>query len=49
MTQAALDAAVAGTSANSNAVGTLDTPFADPDAEALRNKMNELLAALRRA
>jgi len=29
-------------------VGTLDTPFADPDAEALRNKVNEMLAALRR-
>ena len=39
---------VAGSSANSNGVGTLDTPFADPDAEALRGKLNELLAALRR-
>ena len=39
---------VAGSSANSNAVGTLDTPFADPDAESLRGKLNELLAALRR-
>jgi hypothetical protein len=39
---------VAGSSANSNGVGTLDTPFADPDDEALRGKLNELLAALRR-
>jgi hypothetical protein len=39
---------VAGSSANSNGVGTLDTPFADPDAESLRGKLNELLAALRR-
>ena len=40
---------VAGSSANSNGVGTLDTPFADPDAESLRGKLNELLVALRRA
>jgi hypothetical protein len=39
---------VAGSSANSNGVGTLDTPFADPDAEALRGKLNELIEALRR-
>ena len=39
---------VAGSSANSNGVGTLDTPFADPDDEALRGKLNELLVALRR-
>jgi hypothetical protein len=37
-----------GTSANSNAVPTLDTPFAYLDAEALRQKMNELLLAMRR-
>ncbi|MBL9130323.1 MAG: hypothetical protein JNG86_03935 [Verrucomicrobiaceae bacterium] len=35
-------------SANSNAVATLDTPMADPDDEALRQKVNELLLALRR-
>jgi len=29
-------------------VGTLATPFADPDLETLRLKMNELIAALRR-
>jgi hypothetical protein len=39
---------VAGSSANSNGVGTLDTPFADPNDEAIRGKVNELLAALRR-
>ena len=40
--------AVAGTSSNSNAVATLDTPFADPDAEAMRLRFNELVLALRR-
>lgn len=48
VTNAALDSAISGTSSNSNGVGTLDTPFADPDAEALRGKFNELLVALRR-
>ena len=32
----------------SNGVATLDTPFADPEAEALRSKLNELINALRR-
>jgi len=32
----------------SNAVPKLDTPFGDPDMEALRQKMNELILALRR-
>ena len=36
------------TSANTNAVSTLDDSFADPDMEALRQKMNELILALRR-
>ena len=45
--------AIAGTSANSNAVSTLDTPFAsDPptlaDMETMRAKMNELINTLRR-
>jgi hypothetical protein len=44
----ALDAAIGGTSSNSNGVGTPDMPFADPDDEALRGKVNELIAALRR-
>jgi len=48
VTQAALNAAIAGTSANTNPVATLDTPFADPDAEALRQKLNELIQTARR-
>ena len=45
--------AIAGTSSNSNAVATLDTPFANnpptlADIELLRAKINELIAALRR-
>jgi hypothetical protein len=43
-----LDAAIAGSSANTNAVATLDNPFADPDMEALRQKLNEMLLAARR-
>jgi hypothetical protein len=48
-----LASAIAGTSANSNAVATLDDPFAnDPptlaDMETLRSKVNELINALRR-
>lgn len=39
---------LAQTSANTNAVGTLNTPMADPDAEVLRQKMNECLNAARR-
>jgi hypothetical protein len=45
---AQLDTAIANTSSNSNAVAGLAGPFADPDAESLRQKLNELLAALRR-
>lgn len=33
---------------NSNGVGTLDTPMADPDVETLRQKVDELINALRR-
>ncbi|MBL9130539.1 MAG: hypothetical protein JNG86_05030, partial [Verrucomicrobiaceae bacterium] len=40
VTNAALAAAIGGTSSNTNAVATLDTPMADPDAEALRQKIN---------
>ena len=43
-----LAAEIAMTSSNSNAVGTLDSPFGDPDMEALRQKMNDLILALRR-
>jgi hypothetical protein len=35
-------------SANSNTVVTLDDPFDGPAAEALRQKFNELVIALRR-
>ena len=45
--------AVAGTSSNTNAVTTLDTPFTnDPaslaDLETMRGKFNELVLTLRR-
>jgi hypothetical protein len=48
VTQNDLAVAIQGTSNNSNAVPTLDTPFADPDAEALRVRLNELIGTLRR-
>ena len=35
-------------SANTNGVSTLDTPMNDPEAEALRQKLNELVNAMRR-
>jgi hypothetical protein len=52
VTQAALDAAIAGTSNNSNPVSNLvwepnDPPTAD-DLRTLRDKINELINALRR-
>lgn len=43
-----LATAAASSSANSNAVPTLDTSFADPDTEALRQAFNALALALRR-
>ena len=53
VTATMLSTAIAGTSANTNVVATLDTPFAnDPptlaDLEVLRAKINELITALRR-
>ncbi len=48
VTSATLANAISGTSSNTNAVSTLDTPFADPDAEALRAKLNEFILAGRR-
>jgi hypothetical protein len=48
VTQNDLAQAIQGTSSNSNSVPTLDTPFVDPDAEALRVRLNELIGALRR-
>ena len=47
MTNAQLSSAISGTSNNSNAIATLDTPFADPDAESMRQRFNELVLALR--
>lgn len=43
-----LNDAIQTTSANSNSVATLDAPFGDPDTEAPRNKVNELIQMLRR-
>lgn len=40
--------AVAGTSANTNLIATLDTPFANPDLDLLRQKLNELILNGRR-
>lgn len=53
VSNAQLSSAISGTSNNSNAVATLDTPFAnDPptlaDMETMRGKFNELVLALRR-
>ena len=52
VTAAQLDTAIAGTSGNTNAVGTLDTAPGDPpslaDYEALRAKLNELILNGRR-
>ena len=53
VTNADLSTAVSGTSTNSNGVSTLDTSFAnDPptlaDLEVMRDKLNELINALRR-
>ena len=48
ISQAQLDNAISGTSANTNGVSTLDTGFADPDMEALRQKLNEMILNGRR-
>ena len=48
ISQAQLDSAISGTSANTNGVGTLDTAFADPDMEAMRQKLNEMILNGRR-
>ena len=48
ISQAQLDTAISGTSNNTNGVGTLDSPFADPDMEALRQKLNEMILNGRR-
>ena len=48
ITQSQLDSAISGTSANTNNVSTLDTAFADPDMESLRQKLNEMILNGRR-
>lgn len=48
VTNSDLTSAIASTSANTNAVATLDTPMADPDSEALRQAFNALVLAARR-
>jgi hypothetical protein len=48
ISQAQLDNAISGTSANTNGVSTLDNAFADPDMEALRQKLNEMILNGRR-
>lgn len=53
MTNAQLSTAISGTSSNTNAVATMDTPFAnDPptlaDMETMRAKFNELVLVARR-
>ena len=45
---ATLASAIANSSANTNSVPMLDTPFADPGLEALRQRANELIQVLRR-
>ena len=44
----AVASALGQTSANTNSVSTLDTAFADPDMEALRQKVNEMILNGRR-
>lgn len=48
VSESQLNAAIAGTSANTNAISTLDSAFADPDMEALRQKLNEMILNGRR-
>ena len=48
ISQAQLNSAISGTSANTNSVGTLETGFPDPDMEAMRQKLNEMILNGRR-
>jgi hypothetical protein len=48
ISQAQLNSAISGTSHNTNGVSTLDSGFADPDMEALRLKVNEMILNGRR-
>ena len=48
ISQAQLDKAISGTRGNTNDVSTLDTGFADPDMEVLRQKVDEMILNGRR-
>jgi hypothetical protein len=48
VSQAQLDSAISGTSNNTNSISTLDSGFTDPDLEALRQKLNEMILNGRR-
>jgi hypothetical protein len=48
VSMAEFNTAIANTSSNSNSVAGLAGPYADPDAETLRQKLNELIVALRK-
>ncbi|MFZ4592858.1 MAG: hypothetical protein ACOYOF_01285 [Verrucomicrobiaceae bacterium] len=48
ISQAQLNSAISGTSNNTNGVGTLDSSFAGPDVEALRQKLNGMILNGRR-
>jgi hypothetical protein len=48
ISQAQLDSAINGTSSNSNSVPTMDIPFGDPALEEMRQRLNQLINALRR-
>ncbi|MCP5559191.1 MAG: collagen-like protein [Verrucomicrobiaceae bacterium] len=48
VSQQQLDNAISSTSSNTNSVSTLNNNYADTDAEELRQKVNELINALRR-
>ena len=48
MSQARLDTVISCTSANTYSVSTLDSSFADPDMEAMRQKLNEMILNGRR-
>ena len=43
ISQAQLNSAISGTSNNTNGVSTQDSSFADPDLEAMRQKLNEMI------
>lgn len=48
VSQQQLDDAISVTSAKTNNVSTLDSPFADPDMEAIRQKLTEMILNGRR-